>query len=235
MSVSVAAGALYVVNGGGESPPPIGLVVPGTGWERAVSEQDADIALVRRVQNGERGAFDLLVRKYQHKVFGVISRYISNFAECQDVAQETFLRAYRAIGNFRGDSAFYTWLYTIATNTSKNWLVAQRRRPPIDDVAIEDAEAFGGSLRLRDNATPDREMMREEVERAVTQAVAALPEELRVAITLREVDGLSYEEIASAMGCPIGTVRSRIFRAREAIDVKLRPLLGNDAHQVEAV
>ncbi|MGD9582112.1 MAG: RNA polymerase sigma factor RpoE [Lysobacterales bacterium] len=200
-----------------------------------MSEQDADIALVRRVQNGERGAFDLLVRKYQHKVFGIISRYIPNFAECQDVAQETFLRAYRAIGNFRGDSAFYTWLYTIATNTSKNWLVAQRRRPPIDDVAIEDAEAFGGSLRLRDNATPDREMMREEVERAVTQAVAALPEELRVAITLREVDGLSYEEIASAMECPIGTVRSRIFRAREAIDVKLRPLLGNGSDQVEAV
>lgn len=234
MSVSVAARALYVVrDGGGGSPPAVGLA--GTGWERTVSEQDADIALVRRVQNGERGAFDLLVRKYQHKVFGIISRYIPNFAECQDVAQETFLRAYRAIGNFRGDSAFYTWLYTIATNTSKNWLVAQRRRPPIDDVAIEDAEAFGGSLRLRDNATPDREMMREEVERAVTQAVAALPEELRVAITLREVDGLSYEEIASAMECPIGTVRSRIFRAREAIDVKLRPLLGNGSDQVEAV
>ena len=235
MSVSVAAGAWVVVKNGFGLSGPIGPAGPDSARERAVSEQDADYALVRRVQNGERGAFDLLVRKYQHKVFGIVSRYIGNFAESQDVAQETFLRAYRAIGNFRGDSAFYTWLYTIATNTAKNWLVAQRRRPPVEDVAIEDAEAFGGALRLRDNATPDREMMREEVERTVTQAVAALPEELRQAITLREVDGLSYEEIASSMGCPIGTVRSRIFRAREAIDTRLRPLLGGDSEQVEAV
>lgn len=235
MSMSVAVDALQVVAAGGRSPSLLDRAVPVAGWERVMTEQDTDLALVRRVQSGERGAFDLLVRKYQHKVFGIISRYISNFAECQDVAQETFLRAYRAIGNFRGDSAFYTWLYTIATNTSKNWLVAQKRRPPTDDVAIEDAEAFGGALRLRDNATPDREMMREEVERAVTQAVAALPEELRVAITLREVDGLSYEEIATAMDCPIGTVRSRIFRAREAIDTRLRPLIGDGSDQAEAV
>ncbi len=203
--------------------------------ENGLSEQDADITLVKRVQNGERGAFDLLVRKYQHKVFGIISRYISNHAECQDVAQDTFLRAYRAIANFRGESAFYTWLYTIATNTAKNHLVAQGRRPPSDDIQIEDAEYFEGALRLKETSTPERELMRQEIERAVTAAVDALPEELRMAITLREVDGLSYEEIAQSMNCPIGTVRSRIFRAREAIDVKLRPLLGNETEQMEVV
>ena len=203
--------------------------------EKSLSEQDADITLVKRVQNGERGAFDLLVRKYQHKVFGIISRYISNHAESQDVAQDTFLRAYRAISNFRGESAFYTWLYTIATNTAKNHLVAQGRRPPADDVQIEDAEYFEGALRMKDTSTPERELMRQEIERAVTSAVDQLPEELRMAITLREVDGLSYEEIAQTMDCPIGTVRSRIFRAREAIDVKLRPLLDNDAEQAEVV
>ena len=203
--------------------------------EKGLSEQDADITLVKRVQGGERGAFDLLVRKYQHKVFGIISRYISNHAECQDVAQDTFLRAYRAIANFRGESAFYTWLYTIATNTAKNHLVAQGRRPPADDIQIEDAEYFEGALRMKETSTPERELMRQEIERAVTAAVDGLPEELRMAISLREVDGLSYEEIAQAMDCPIGTVRSRIFRAREAIDVKLRPLLGNDAEQLEVV
>ena len=203
--------------------------------EKGLSEQDADITLVRRVQAGERGAFDLLVRKYQHKVFGIISRFIPNYAECQDVAQDTFLRAFRAIGNFRGESAFYTWLYTIATNTAKNHLVAQRRRPPTDDVQIEDAEFFEGALRLKDTSTPERELMRQEIERAVTSAVDGLPVELRMAITLREVDGLSYEEIAQNMDCPIGTVRSRIFRAREAIDVKLRPLLGNHDERMEVV
>jgi RNA polymerase sigma-70 factor (ECF subfamily) len=217
----------------------VGAIAPLAGadprQEKRVSETDADLALVKRVQNGERGAFDLLVRKYQHKVFGIISRYINNFAECQDVAQDTFLRAYRAIGKFRGDSAFYTWLFTIATNTAKNHLVAQRRRPPLDDVQIEDAELFDGALKLKETATPEHELMRQEVERAVTGAVAALPEELRMAITLREVDGLSYEEIAQTMNCPIGTVRSRIFRAREAIDVRLRPLMGNQSAGLEAV
>jgi RNA polymerase sigma-70 factor, ECF subfamily len=203
--------------------------------EQGLSEQDADITLVKRVQAGERGAFDLLVRKYQHKVFGIISRYIPNHAETQDVAQDTFLRAYRAIGNFRGESAFYTWLYTIATNTAKNHLVAQGRRPPTDDVQIEDAEYFEGALRMKETSTPERELMRQEIERAVTSAVDGLPEELRMAITLREVDGLSYEEISQAMDCPIGTVRSRIFRAREAIDVKLRPLLGNNDDRMEVV
>ncbi len=151
---------------------------------------------------------------------------ISNdWSECQDVTQEAFIRAYRAIGAFRGDSQFYTWVYKIAINTAKNWLVSQGRRPPTDDIAVEDAVLFDGSTRLRESATPERELLREEIERTVFATVESLPEELRTAITLREVDGLSYEEIAEAMSCPIGTVRSRIFRAREAIDETLRPLL----------
>ena len=190
-----------------------------------MGEADLDIALVKRVQAGERRAFDLLVRKYQHKVLGVVSRYVNDWAEAQDVAQEAFIRAFRAIANFRGESAFYTWLYKIATNTAKNYLVAQGRRPPGDDLQVDDAQHLESAVKLKDSATPERELMREEVERTVFEAVEALPEELRAAITLREVDGLSYEEIASAMNCPIGTVRSRIFRARDAIDQRLRPLL----------
>jgi RNA polymerase sigma-70 factor (ECF subfamily) len=192
---------------------------------RGMGESDLDQALVKRVQAGERRAFDLLVRKYQHKVLGVISRYVNDWAEAQDVAQEAFIRAYRAIANFRGESAFYTWLYKIATNTAKNYLVAQGRRPPGDDLQVDDAQHLESAAKLKDSATPERELMREEVERTVFEAVESLPEELRAAITLREVDGLSYEEIASAMNCPIGTVRSRIFRARDAIDQRLRPLL----------
>ena len=190
-----------------------------------MSEAELDQALVKRVQAGERGAFDLLVRKYQHKVKGVISRYVGDWAETQDVAQEAFIRAFRAIGNFRGESAFYTWLYKIAINTAKNWLVSQGRRPPTDDVQVEDALHLDAAVKLKDSSTPERELMREEIERRVFDTVAKLPEDLRTAITLREVDGLSYEEIAEAMNCPIGTVRSRIFRAREAIDHELRPLL----------
>ncbi|MEO8458914.1 MAG: RNA polymerase sigma factor RpoE [Dokdonella sp.] len=193
-----------------------------------MGESDLDQALVERVQQGEKRAFDLLVRKYQHKIISVISRYISDWSECQDVAQEAFLRAYRAIGNFRGESAFYTWMYNIGINTAKNYLVSQGRRPPTDDIAVDDAEQFEGALRLKDNATPDRELMRQEIEQTVFATVEALPEELRTAITLREVDGLSYEEIAETMSCPIGTVRSRIFRAREAIDIQLRPLLSDE-------
>jgi len=197
-----------------------------------MGEQESDQWLVERVQRGEKGAFDLLVRKYQHKVIGVISRYVQDWSECQDVAQEAFLRAYRAIGAFRGDSQFYTWVYKIAINTAKNWLVSQGRRPPTDDVAIEDAVQLDGGIRLRESATPERELLRQEIEQTVFATVEQLPEELRTAITLREVDGLSYEEIAEAMQCPIGTVRSRIFRAREAIDGKLRPLLeGSDTAQ----
>ena len=190
-----------------------------------MSDNELDQALVRRVQAGEKGAFDLLVRKYQHKLTSVISRYVGDWSECQDVAQESFVRAYRAIGNFRGDSAFYTWLYKIAINTAKNWLVSQGRRPPTEDVQIEDAVHLDAAVRLKDGSTPERELLRQEIEQTVTRAVDALPDDLRQAITLREVDGLSYEEIAETMNCPIGTVRSRIFRAREAIDEQLRPLL----------
>jgi RNA polymerase sigma-70 factor (ECF subfamily) len=192
-----------------------------------MGEQDTDHALVERVQKGDKRAFDLLVRKYQHKVVGVISRYISDWSECQDVAQETFIRAYRAIAAFRGDSQFYTWIYKIATNTAKNYLVSQGRRPPTDDIAIDDAVLLDGGTRLKDGATPERELMRQEIEQTVFDTVEQLPEDLKIAITLREVDGLSYEEIAETMNCPIGTVRSRIFRARDAIDQKLRPLLGD--------
>lgn len=192
-----------------------------------MGESDLDQALVERVQNGDRRAFDLLVRKYQHKLVSVISRYVNDWSECQDVAQEAFVRAYRAIGSFRGDAQFYTWMYKIAINTAKNYLVSQGRRPPTEDVAVEDAVLFDGAARLHESATPERELMRQEIERTVFSTVEALPEELKTAITLREVDGLSYEEIAEAMNCPIGTVRSRIFRAREAIDEQLRPLLSD--------
>lgn len=190
-----------------------------------MSEREVDQLLVERVQRGEQAAFDLLVRKYQSRILAVIGRYISDFSEAQDVAQDTFIRAYRALGNFRGESAFYTWVYKIAINTAKNHLVASGRRPPTDDVAVDDAMHFGSDSQLKDRATPENELLRQEIERNVTAAVDELPEELRMAITLREVDGLSYEEIAETMNCPIGTVRSRIFRAREAIDRRIRPLL----------
>lgn len=191
--------------------------------------QELDLELVRRVQRGESAAFDVLVRKYQHRIVALIGRYIADWSECQDVAQDTFVRAYRAINSFRGDSQFYTWLHRIAVNTAKNHLVAHNRRPPTDDIEISDAEQFDGATRLRDTDTPERELMRQELEQTVMRAVQALPEELRSAITLREVDGLSYEEIARKMDCPIGTVRSRIFRAREAIDIELRPLLETES------
>jgi RNA polymerase sigma-70 factor (ECF subfamily) len=191
--------------------------------------QQLDVDLVRRVQRGDSAAFDLLLRKYQHRIVALIGRYISDWSECQDVAQDTFLRAYRALGNFRGDAQFYTWLHRIAVNTAKNHLVAHNRRPPTDDIDVDDATQFESGMRLRDNDTPERELMRQQLEQTVMRAVEGLPEELRQAITLREVDGLSYEEIAQRMDCPIGTVRSRIFRAREAIDVELQPLMDTPA------
>ncbi|MFT4256814.1 MAG: RNA polymerase sigma factor RpoE [Pseudoxanthomonas sp.] len=192
---------------------------------QADAPQELDLELVGRVQRGDSAAFDLLVRKYQHRIVALIGRYVHDWSEAQDVAQETFVRAWRAIGGFRGDAQFYTWLHRIAVNTAKNHLVAHNRRPPTDDVDAADAEQFESGARLRDTDTPERELMRQEMERTVMQAVEALPEELRTAITLREVDGLSYEEIAQKMACPIGTVRSRIFRARDAIDAGLRPLI----------
>ena len=194
-------------------------------WTQPGSTGPQDLDLVRRVQRGDSSAFDLLVRKYQHRIVGLIGRYVSDWSECQDVAQDTFIRAYRAIGNFRGDAQFYTWLHRIAVNTAKNHLVAHNRRPPTDDIDAADAEQYDLGSRLRDGDTPEHELLRQEMEQTVMRAVEALPEELRTAITLREMDGLSYEEIAQKMGCPIGTVRSRIFRAREAIDAGLRPLL----------
>lgn len=190
-----------------------------------MGEVETDRALVERVRRGDVRAFDLLVRKYRHKILGLISRYVHDWSECEDVAQEAFVRAWRALPAFRGESAFYTWMYKIAVNTAKNHLVAQGRRPPADDLDADTAVQIDAGARLRDEATPEHEMARREIERTVFETVEALPEELRVAITLREVDGLSYEEIAERMGCPIGTVRSRIFRAREAIDIQLRPLL----------
>lgn len=191
-------------------------------------EVELDQELVRRVQRGDSAAFDVLVRKYQHRITALIGRYIPDWSECQDVAQDTFIRAYRALPNFRGDAQFYTWLHRIAVNTAKNHLVAQNRRPPTDDVDAADAEQFDTGTRLRDTDTPEHELLRQEIEQTVMRVVESLPEELKAAITLREVDGLSYEDIAQKMGCPIGTVRSRIFRAREAIDAELRPLLDND-------
>lgn len=187
--------------------------------------QEPDHSLVGRVKAGERAAFDVLVRRHQHRVLAVIGRYIADWSECQDVAQEAFVRAFRAIDSFRGDARFSTWMHRIAVNTAKNHLTAQQRRPPTDDVDVVDAEVFSDSARLRDTDTPERELMREQVQQCVIAAVAQLPADWRQAIELREVDGLSYEQIAERMGSPVGTVRSRIFRAREAIDAQLRPLL----------
>ena len=190
-----------------------------------MGENKTDQALVERVQGGDKAAFDLLVLKYQHKVVNLISRYIHDPSEALDVAQEAFIKAYRALPKFRGDSAFYTWLYRIAINTAKNYLVAQGRRPPKTDIDAEDAEQYEGAGDLREYATPEHMLMKDEIERTVIETIEQLPEDLRTAITLRELEGLSYEEIAEAMGCPVGTVRSRIFRAREAINKRLEPLL----------
>ena len=193
-----------------------------------MSEREVDQLLVERVQRGDKDAFDILVRKYQNKIVSLIGRYIHDHAETLDVAQEAFIKAYRAIGKFRGDSAFYTWMYRIAINTAKNHLVAQGRRPPASDIDPQDAEQFEGFNRLKHSDTPEREMVRTEIQDRIYATIQALPDELRTAITLREIEGLSYEEIAEAMDCPIGTVRSRIFRAREAIEREIRPLLGRE-------
>lgn len=192
-----------------------------------MGDREIDQALVERAQAGDKHAFELLVAKYQRKLARLLSRFIRDPAEVEDVAQETFIKAYRALPSFRGDSAFYTWLYRIAINTAKNYLVSQGRRAPTStEFDAEEAEGFEEADLLRDVDTPEAALLTKEIGETVTAAMEALPEELRTAITLREIDGLSYEEIAQAMNCPIGTVRSRIFRAREAIAEKLRPLLG---------
>jgi RNA polymerase sigma-70 factor, ECF subfamily len=186
---------------------------------------DADQVLVRRVQRGDKAAFDVLVRKYQHKIVKLVTRYVHDGAEALDVSQEAFIKAYRAIHGFRGDSAFYTWLYRIAINTAKNHLVAEGRRPLEHGMDLQDPEQYEVQARLKDVDTPERLLLTDEIQRTVEAAIAALPEDLRTAIVLRELEGMSYEQIAETMGCPVGTVRSRIFRAREAIDEKLKPLL----------
>ena len=192
-----------------------------------MSDREVDQQLVERAQRGDKKAFELLVSKYQRKLARLLSRFIRDAAEVEDVTQEAFIKAYRALPTFRGDSAFYTWLYRIGINTAKNYLVAMgRRAPTTTDIDSEEAEGFENGDQLRDLNTPENEMMSRQVAETVNQTLGELPEELRTAITLREIEGLSYEDIANIMNCPIGTVRSRIFRAREAIAAKLRPLLG---------
>ncbi len=191
-----------------------------------MGEHSVDEVLVKRVQRGDKKAFDILVLKYQHKLMKLISRYVHDQSEVFDVAQEAFIKAYRALPNFRGESAFYTWLYRIAINTAKNYLVAQGRRTPDVDIEIADAEQLAGETELKEYATPDQIIARDEVEKTVFETIERLPVDLRTAITLRELEGLSYEEIAEAMSCPVGTVRSRIFRAREAINHELDKLMG---------
>lgn len=190
-----------------------------------MGERRIDQALVERVQRGDKRAFDLLVLKYQNKIIQLVYRYVHDSDEAMDVAQEAFIKAFRAIDRFRGDSAFYTWLYRIAINTAKNHLVASARRPPRTDIDAQDAEQYDSAAGLKEQATPERVLLTEEIRQTVARAIEELPDDLKMAITLREMEGLSYEEIAQTMECPIGTVRSRIFRAREAIDTKLRPLL----------
>jgi RNA polymerase sigma-70 factor (ECF subfamily) len=190
------------------------------------SNKAADQLLVERVQKGDKKAFDALVLKYQQKVANVISRYIRDPSEVLDVTQEAFIKAYRALPNFRGESAFYTWLYRVAINTAKNHLAAASRRPPKEDIEAETAEQMDMGTRLKEQDTPEQLAMQDQIAATIKSALEALPDDLRTAILLREFEGLSYEEIAEAMDCPIGTVRSRIFRAREAIDKKLKPLLG---------
>jgi len=204
-----------------------------SGWLEMLrmSERNIDQTLVERVQKGDKAAFDILVLKYQHKLIKLVNRYVRDPDEAMDVAQEAFLKAYRAINRFRGESAFYTWIYRIAINTAKNYLVASGRRPPNDDIDAQEAEQYEGATSLKEQDTPERLLLKDEIHAAITQAIEDLPDDLRTAITLREIEGLSYEEIAAVMNCPIGTVRSRIFRAREAIAAELRPQLGTDENR----
>ena len=209
-----------------------GKAVDGSsgGGNAVPGNREIDQELVERAQRGDKKAFSMLVEKYQRKLGRLLSRLIRDQAEVEDVVQESFIKAYRALPNCRGDSAFYTWLYRIGINTAKNYLVAMGRRPQANnDIEIEDAENFEDGNELRTMDTPETELMTKEIARTVNDTVAALPEELRTAITLREIEGLSYEEIATLMNCPIGTVRSRIFRAREAISARVKPMLDNQS------
>jgi len=197
-----------------------------------MGDREVDQELVLRAQHGEKRAYELLVMKYQRKLGRLLSRWVRDPAEVEDVTQEAFIKAYRALPSFRGESAFYTWLYRIAINTAKNYLVALgRRAPTTTGFDNEEAEGFEDAEQLRDANTPESEMEGKQIAAVVNKAMNALPEDLRTAITLREIEGLSYDEIASVMNCPIGTVRSRIFRAREAIATELRPLLGTEENR----
>ena len=197
-----------------------------------MSERDIDAELVARVQRGDKKAFDLLVLKYQRKIMRLLARMIRDPSEIEDVAQEAFIKAYRALPQFRGESAFYTWLYRIAINTARNWLAAAGRRPSAPNAfETEEGETFNETDNLSDNSTPESMVASREIAETVSTVIGELPEELRTAIMMREIDGMSYEDIAQAMNCPIGTVRSRIFRAREAIATRLRPILGTDNGQ----
>ena len=192
-----------------------------------MSEQDLDLVLVKKVQQGDKNAFNVLVKKYQNKVANLIGRYVSNHGDVADIAQEAFIKAYRALPGFRGDSAFYTWLYRIAVNCAKNHLVSTGRRPPANDVDADDAEFYDGADALRSNSTPENLLLSDEIKQVIFKTIEGLPDDLKTAITLRELEGLSYEDIAMVMDCPVSTVRSRIFRAREAIDNRLDPILNN--------
>lgn len=192
-----------------------------------MNNSNQDQKLVERVQAGERRAFDLLMLKYQSRLANLISRLVRNPDDVQDVTQEAMIKIYRALPGFRGDSEFYTWIYRIALNAAKNHLITRNRRPPVNDIDVMDAEQMIPDARLKDEDTPERILHREEIRKAINEVILQLPEDLRTAVTLREFDGLSYEQIAEVMGCPVGTVRSRIFRAREAIDTRLFPLLEN--------
>lgn len=194
-----------------------------------MGDREIDQQLVERAQQGDKHAFGLLVVKYQRKLGRLLSRFIRNPSDVEDVVQDAFIKAYRALPSFRGESAFYTWLYRIGINAAKNALAAQGRRPPTTtEFDSEESEGFEDAVQLRNNNTPENELMSKQVAETVNKTMESLPEELRIAITLREIEGLSYEEIADMMDCPIGTVRSRIFRARETIAEKLRPMLGTD-------
>ena len=190
-----------------------------------MSNQSSDKKLVKRVQKGDKGAFDLLVLKYQHKIVNLVMRYVRDPELALDITQEAFIKAYRALPRFRGDSAFYTWMYRIAVNTAKNHLAAQRRRPMNVELDLQDPEQYDLHAKLKETDTPEGLALRNELEELVERAIAALPEDLRTAIILRELEGMSYEEIAQTMECPVGTVRSRIFRARDAISKKTGSLI----------
>ncbi len=190
-----------------------------------MSNESTDKELVKRVQKGDKGAFDLLVLRYEHKIVNLVMRYVRDPEQALDITQEAFIKAYRALPRFRGDSAFYTWLYRIAVNTAKNYLAAQRRRPTDIELDLQDPDQYGLNAKLKETDTPEGVILSQELKDTLERAIAALPEDLRTAIILRELDGMSYEEIAQTMDCPVGTVRSRIFRARDAIGKKVGTLI----------